>query len=411
MYEFSTTPLLLTASDDDGGGNQTSRVTFKYRPDTFYYIAVDGFKNASGDVRVSVGATLFQDPGQYRVIQKITGFSPAATCSENSDPTDLLCSFAREPSGMLKLTVRGENFTSDSKVLIDGQPPTGLDRNGGLLVGSTTFISSTELLVRVPPRPAFLIQRVAETGVVTPVTIDTGRASPDAPAAVFNALAANVGQLKSLDLVNATLAPGGVLEVCGAKLFNKEGGSTCIVFENHQSSDSTVSPTWFAAVAYCNDFFDIGDARRLRCANDLAKGQGFAINPKSVTKPDRMEVRQTISLPAGTVPPSGLAPQFLIGGGIPLVGHDGSSLIGQDGGSLVGHDGSSLIGQDGSSLIGQDGSSLIGQDGSSLRITAGSLISEVGSGRPTVLPYGRNESASAAATESAKLPSPMSPAT
>ena len=180
-----------------------------------------------------------------------------------SNLNDLFCGYQREANGFLRLTVRGRNFVTASKVLIDGKPPTGYDLNGNPAVGETTFISSTELLVRVPPNPPLLVQKIAESGIVTSVNINTGNAAR--PEQIFQAVAANKGLLKVLDLKNANIPAGETVRVCGAKLFNKEGGETCLSMVNLGPNPITVSPTWFAAVAYCKDTVK-NAAARLRCA-------------------------------------------------------------------------------------------------------------------------------------------------
>jgi hypothetical protein len=44
----------FVAGDDDHGGNRTSSVTFNAFANTVYYIAVDGYGGASGNIALSV---------------------------------------------------------------------------------------------------------------------------------------------------------------------------------------------------------------------------------------------------------------------------------------------------------------------------------------------------------------------
>ncbi len=395
VRELNGTPLPVVASNDDAPSAVTSELSFRYTPGAAYYIAVDGYGGASGDITLKVNVTPFiflSDP----INQKITGFSPAAACSSVSDLNDLFCGYKREPgTGFLLLTIRGENFIPASKVLVDGRPPQGFDLNGTPVVGETTFISSSELLVRVPPNPPLLVERIAKAGVVTTVDITTGLPAENAPTGTAQAVAGQTAQIKVLDLKNATLAPGETAEICGATLFNDPEVETCMTMVHFGPGSTTVSPTWFAALAYC-DGVETNTDRRLQCAESMTNGRGWAVNPRPGATPlGSIRFNTTIEVPYGIAPPAGIAPQILGTGGMPaglitdcsycaaLVGQDGGTLIGQDGSTLIGQDGSTLIGNDGSTLIGNDGSTLIGNDGSTLiGLDGGSLIGNDGSTRP-----------------------------
>ncbi|MFT3746117.1 MAG: Calx-beta domain-containing protein [Pyrinomonadaceae bacterium] len=159
---------------------------------------------------------------------------------------------------------------------------------------------------------------------------------------------------------------------------------------------TTVSPTWFAALAYC-DGVERNTDRRLQCAESMSNGRGWTVNPQPGATPlgsIRFDTR--FELPYGLAPPT-IAPQLLAGGGMPaglitdcsycssLVGQDGGTLVGQDGSTLVGQDGSTLVGQDGSTLVGQDGSTLVGQDGSTLvGQDGGTLVGNDGASRANI---------------------------
>ena len=48
VYEFTQAPLPVVAYDDDDLPLSTSTLSFRYQPDSLYYIAVDGFQGVSG---------------------------------------------------------------------------------------------------------------------------------------------------------------------------------------------------------------------------------------------------------------------------------------------------------------------------------------------------------------------------
>ena len=389
--------LPVVGGNDDVGTLRTSEYSFRFKPETAYYIAVDGYGGATGDISLKIDVTpsLFLSE---RIDQKLTGFSPASACSSVSNLNDLFCGYKREPStGFLLLTIRGQNFIPASKVLVDGQQPQGFDLNGNPVTGTTTFVSSSELLVRVPPNPPLLVERVAKAGVYTPVDVTSGSPDRNAPEGTVTAIAGQTAQIRVLDLKDATLAPGESAQVCGATLFNDPNVQTCMTMVHIGDNPITVSPTWFAALAYC-DGVETNTDRRLQCAESMSNGRGWAVNPRPGGTPlgsIRFDTRY--ELPYGLAPP-GITPQILGTGGNPaglitdcsacvaLVGQDGGTLIGNDGSTLIGNDGSTLIGNDGSTLIGNDGSTLIGNDGSTLiGNDGGTLIGNDGSTRSSLL--------------------------
>jgi hypothetical protein len=369
------TIMPVVAKDDDGGGNRTSAVAFTYNPETIYYIAVDGYNGASGDITFKLDVTLFEDPGDYRVQQRITGFSPAFACAENSDPNDIICGKNRDANGFLILTVKGVNFTNTSQVRIDGKPLKGFDRNGAPANGFTEFISSTELRAHIPPNPPLLIQKIDQIGVFTPVTLNTAILSKLGMQPVlsdlkdFLAVATNVGLLSVVQLRNATIPPGATQTVCGNTQFNKAGEETCLELVNFGFSPVTVSPTWFAAVAYCQV---AANNNSLQCATDLANGKiigsQFAINPLTVNAPSKITIRQRTDLPPGTT--SFGTVKVLMEGG-KLVGLDGGTLVGNDGGTMVAAGAGNLVGNDGNSMVAAGGLNLIGNDGGTMVAAGG----------------------------------------
>ncbi|MFT3746116.1 MAG: hypothetical protein QM785_17730 [Pyrinomonadaceae bacterium] len=197
VREFNGSPLPLVGGSDDFGTLRTSEYSFRYTPEAAYYIAVDGYNGAAGDITLKLDVTRFlflTEP----VNQKITGFSPASACSSVSNLNDLFCGYKREQgTGFLLLTIRGQNFIPASKVLVDGQAPQGFDLNGNPATGTTTFVSSSELLVRVPPNPPLLVERIAKAGVVTTVDVTSGSPEPDAPSGTVTAIAGQTAANKS----------------------------------------------------------------------------------------------------------------------------------------------------------------------------------------------------------------------
>jgi len=390
VYEFTSAPLPIVAYNDDERPPVTSAVSFRYKPDTLYYIAVDGYNGASGDITLKIDVTLFLILSN-RVDQRVTGFSPPTACSSVSNLNDLFCRPEREPgTGILLLTIKGENFVNGrSKVLVDGKAPVGTDLNGNPFTTETHFESSTELRVRVPPNPPLLFARVATAGVVTDVDINT--TDPARPEQTVKAVAGQIGHIKIIDLKNATLAPGETRRICGAVSTSDPTVETCMNFVNTENRTVTVSPTWFAANAYCDQVERQFD-RSLQCASTLTDGGAWTVNPPPGGIAGPVTFSLTTPAPYGIAQPAGIAPRFLVGGtGAYMIGDAGSTLIGNDGGTMIGDAGSTLIGNDGSTLISDNGAALIGNDGSTLisdngaaliGLDGGSVISDAGAGRP-----------------------------
>ncbi len=92
-------------SNDDFGGGRTSQITFDAVADESYFIAVDGYQGASGDLFINWArgdGTIPPAPSPPR----ITSLSPATVLVG---------------SGMQEITIRGSNFNGDLTTQINGQ--------------------------------------------------------------------------------------------------------------------------------------------------------------------------------------------------------------------------------------------------------------------------------------------------
>ncbi len=370
--------IFKVAENDDAPGVASgySTITFNSEstPDApvVYFIVVDGYKGATGNINLSWNLASSQ---ARQVTSAITGFTPGTTCSSGSDPSAVCL---RDADGNFQVTVTGTGFTSDSRVFVKGIRDVRTDFSN--TSGSLRLVSHIS--------PSISLTDITKPGAITVRT----RIGPAPAASIPDALhpeelslfeiAQNIGQLNVFELHNFVIPPGQTQEVCIGLAGNKDDDETCITFGNDFSSQNvTVTPTLFAEVARCVIQSSTQTAL-FECQANIAgsRSNPFAFNPKNPADPKAVvTVKKKQSILPGTAAliGSGAAiPQFLVQGGVTsLIANDGSSLVGNAGGTLVGNAGGTIVSNGGSGLVGNAGGTVISNDGAS-------LISEDGSGIP-----------------------------
>jgi hypothetical protein len=84
VYDFNpNNPALgvnIVAQNDDYFPDGTSRVSFPYKANHLYIIAVDGYKGATGNITLSVNATPYKPP-TAPIPQDVSGIYPSVVSS------------------------------------------------------------------------------------------------------------------------------------------------------------------------------------------------------------------------------------------------------------------------------------------------------------------------------------------
>ena len=166
------------SNDDASPGVTWSKVHFDAVGNKTYYIAVDGFLGAAGDLSLGWNhSQILPGPPPATVTGICSGEKPncdpqnnpadyAAVCTSDSDPT-LLCQQFVDAGGFTVITLKGRNFTTNSAVYVRGDVLKGFDNNGKPIGGSTTFVNSTTLVAHIPPNPPLKIADLATVQVLT----------------------------------------------------------------------------------------------------------------------------------------------------------------------------------------------------------------------------------------------------
>jgi Calx-beta domain/Domain of unknown function DUF11/Domain of unknown function (DUF4214)/WD40-like Beta Propeller Repeat len=376
------------AENDDAPGVVNGYSTIKFNsestPDSpvLYFIVVDGYKGATGNIKLSWNLASFV---KRDVTSAITGMSVGATCSNSSD-SSAVCN--RDANKNFLLTVTGTGFTTGSRVFVDGQQDL-----------QTDFINSGQLVSHISPSVSLTQIKLDRIRVVTligpaPAASSANAVHPEG-LSLFE-IARNVGQENVFELHNFVIPPGATQEVCIGLQGNKDDDETCMTFNNSSSfQNMTVTPTLFAAFAQCI-FQSSTELESLSCQQAIPGGGAgetlWALNPSSVDPKAAITFKRKGSITPGTAAliGSGQAiPQLTVQGGLAslitsdgagVVAAGGGNVISNDGGSLIGHDGASLIGHDGASLISSDGAGLIGSDGAGIPDFIGEFAAPPSSG-------------------------------
>ena len=413
--------IVRVASNNDVASNDlTSLVRFKYKQGWAYAIGVDGYKGATGFVALHWNVLLQDTPGP----QAITKVYPAITCTRDSDQAIDICKASYDAATHYHIIhIFGTGFTTDSIVLMNGDPLSGFDLNGGPINGFTTLIKDvnnvvTELVAHIPPNPGFESVNINELNVRTPNVVQASAGS-ESDAVVVSTLVtslSNTAQAKTIVLRNATIPVNQTQTVCGHLDFFG-GDETCIDFTNDGTQGKqavTVSPTFFAVYAYCATRFPGTDKatfdKRLQCAGTGSNsfgaeklqqqlGNGFAINPQEAIASGILTVAPHVDIPGRISVASGIGVQVLVGGstllssdsagiltqdGAGLIGHDGAGLIAAGGGNIIAAGGGNIIAAGGGNIITSDGAGLIAAGGGNLTSASGTLGRRVATGTSVV---------------------------
>lgn len=390
------------ASNDDAAPDVTwSKVHFDAVANKTYYIAVDGFLGAAGDLSLGWSHLPVQaGPAPATITAICSGDKPncdpqhnpadyAAVCTSDSDPT-LLCQQFVDAGGFTVITVKGTNFTTNSQVIMRGDVLKGFDNHGNPINGSTTFVNSTTLTAHIPPNPPLKIADLATMQVLTFLSSATAAAAREAvtiesiPAGT-SSLAANVALLNVIELKTATIPVGHSQTVCGnVPGLNKFGEETCIFLTNLTDAPSrTVSPTWFRIVAYCNALkltneqcYKYGDGQA--GLNQLMSA-AFAINPREPITGGTITVHQQFPIPTDA-DLNRLGALVIAQGGGNVIAQGGGNVIAAGGGNVIAQGGGNVIAQGGGNVIAQGGGNVIAQGGGNVIAQGGGNVIAQGGG-------------------------------
>jgi hypothetical protein len=413
VYTFENgyfTPVV--SNDDVAPGVTWSKVHFDAVAHKTYYIAVDGFLGAAGDLSLGWSHTPIQPAtGPPEAVTNICGGShpdcpqypgtkenpnpyPAYVCTAGSDQS-ALCQDQKNAGGFTLITIKGDNFTSNSQIIIRGDILIGfLDKDGTQPInGETDFIDSHTLVGFIPPYPQLTQEDLASTQVLTFLSsatavkaLEAGTLEAVRPGTYT--LADNIALLDVIELKNATFLANQNGTVCGnVPGINKFGEETCIYFVNDENREMTITPTWFRINAYCK----VLGLNPLQCIkygdNQASLNQlmhdAFAINPQQAIQNGSITVQQSFPIPT-TADLAHLGAILIAQGGGNVVSHDGASLVASGGGNVVSHDGASLVASGGGNVVSHDGASLVAQGGGNLVASGGGnfVVKGPGNARP-----------------------------
>ena len=372
----------VASNDDDSPSATWSKAHFDGVANKTYYIAVDGFLGAAGDLSLGWNHTpLRAEPATARITAICAGSHPdcdgknfpADVCTADSDPA-----YCPKVNGFTLLTVKGVNFTTNSQVIMRADILNGsFDKEGKQPTsGNTRFIDSNTLVAEIPPYPQLSGQDLASTQVLTHLSsATTGAAQIEAIPPGTYSLAANTALLNVIELRNATIPANSNQTVCGnVPGVNKRGEETCLSLNNESPGPITVTPTWFAISTYCKASTNSNDART-QC---LGYGGGperltqlmhnaFAINPQQAITNGSITVLQNFPVDAALAKAISL-------GGVALVAQGGGNLVASGGGNLVASGGGNLVAQGGGNLVASGGGNLVASGGGNLVAQGGGNV-------------------------------------
>lgn len=402
VYAIDNGYFNTVASNDDAAPGVTwSKVHFDAVAHKTYYLAVDGFLGAAGDLSLGWNHSPVQaGPAPATITGICSGDKPncdpqhnpadyAAVCTSDSDPS-LLCQQYVDAGGFTVVTVKGTNFTTNSQVIIRGDVLKGFDNNGNAVNGSTTFVNSTTLTAHIPPNPPLKIADLASVQVLTFLSAATAAAARDAatiediPPGLYS-LGANIALLNVIELKNATIPVGHSQTVCGnVPGLNKLGEETCLFLTNLTDAPSrTVSPTWFRIVAYC-------DALKLTNEQCYKYGDGqaglnqlmnaaFAINPQQAFQGGSITVQQKFPIPTGA-DLAHLGALVIAQGGGNVIAQGGGNVIAAGGGNIIAAGAGNVIAQGGGNVIAAGAGNVIAQGGGNIIAAGAGNIIAAGAG-------------------------------
>ncbi len=362
IYQEVAGSLVGIVSNDDYSPPETrSRVEFLVSQGSVFYIAVDGYGGATGNFRLRWNYT------QTQPTQTITQRITRMTDTSSND----IVGVQLGRSGSLEIILRGEGFTAQSQVLVNGDTCLRDDNNGCQPNSSvqTTFRNdATRLEVSIPP---IYFTRVGEFRI----NVRTG-----------TTIAANTGLLHVADFNFVDVQPGQTATVqSNAPVALRPPMRYSLLATNTSSQ-----PLRFTVYQYARDLYAFQEAYQ-RWIDNGAVGDA-PVAPEETLADSSVAVVASPAALAGSLQSLNLQllpnPSSLIasnGGKLQnsatIIALSRGNFISEQGGALIGNDGSTLVGNDGAGLIGNDGSTLIGNDGSTLVAAgAGNVVSDAGAG-------------------------------
>jgi uncharacterized repeat protein (TIGR01451 family) len=424
------------ASSDDVAppSDPTSGVNFNYDSLHTYYIVVDGKNGAtSSQFKLNWRAAQATGSSGFVVNQNITvGFFPSNNCTSTSNAPDI-CKPPIDNSGRIVLDIRGQNFTPNSTVVVDGKNVlgwTGTDLNGNPVNGIVSYLGSDHLQAGIPANPPLskvgplFVQVLTKMDSSGPIAQVLGAANslPESICSVLDpactnlpdgtygvAFGSRVGNV--VEVQQATVQPGETKKICGNEKRSDTGDvfGLCVTFTNTSTQPATVPLSFFTSLGNCfadartddefNQCVEQAQNNSGSVAFNVLNGQKFDITvpfdlPPGATS--AVTVQLAVSAGSSTPPAVNSLPVTISNSGGTLIGNNGSTLIGnngstivaqgggnivaQGGGNLVNTNGSNIVAQGGGNLLSSDGAGLIGNNGSTLTTVGGHVVGSNGSG-------------------------------
>jgi hypothetical protein len=275
----------------------------------------------------------------------------AVLCTADSDAAIPFCAQQVDAGGFRLLTVKGQNFTSNAMVLINDKPLEGF-LDAGLtkpINGATDFINSNTLIAHVPPFPQLTQKDLLTVKVVkfisssAPTSGAGNLIQPEVLTPGNYEVAANFGLLNVIQLKNAVIPVGESRRVCGDLSpfgLNKPLGETCIEFNNFaefyadpsKAAPVTITPTWFAINAYCQQANPNNPSARFQCT-------GYGTGPDRLTQ----LLNSGVSINPGPIAGGQMTITTTVFDVSHLIGNDGGGIVAQGAGNIVATGGGNIV--------------------------------------------------------------------
>jgi Concanavalin A-like lectin/glucanases superfamily/Calx-beta domain/Right handed beta helix region/Domain of unknown function DUF11/Domain of unknown function (DUF4214) len=398
----------VISNDDAAPGVTWSKVHFDAVANKTYYIAVDGYLGAAGDLSLDWIHTPVQPAPAVSKVTNICGGAhpdcpqnpgtpqnpnpyPAFVCTANSTDPDFC---PRDAGGFTVITIKGTNFTSDSQIIMRGDALKGFFDKAGTqpINGSTDFIDSSTLVAHIPPYPQLTNQDLAANRIYTFTSSATarsflvasftdGKAFPD-PGTYR--VSENIAMVGIIEVQNLVIPPSTTRTVCGNVPNGTDPGEqTCMDFVNFGPGETTVRPSWFAQSVYCDHLhytqeqcIQYGEGPQ---ALDKLMHAAFAFNFAQPVTRGTIIVSQSFLLTPGAVGIASDATVIAQGGGN-VIAQGGGNIIAQGGGNVIAAGGGNIIAQRGGNIIAQGGGNIIAQGGGNIIAQGGGNIIAQGGG-------------------------------
>ncbi|MCA9121209.1 MAG: DUF11 domain-containing protein [Planctomycetaceae bacterium] len=292
---------------------RTEEISFLAREGQTYYIAVDGFNDATGNIQINGK----QNNRQVSAVinARLTSYEPVIVRRGEA----------------FSLAVQGEQFVDGHKIRVNGE-----------VLDSTIFVDSTRLEVQVP---AEFTDKVGVLAVEVASKTEVAR---------------NLGLIRVVDW---NVARGGAGETVTAST-SSDAGYHLLASASAQADCGFLNLNCIASAAV----YATGQA--VRAVSDAATGVANAVGGaiQGIANTVGRSIGNhsySVNVQGATAVRTTVTPQIVAGGGLnnePAIPPD-AVLIAVSGPTVVANDGAGLIGQDGAGVVANDGAGLIGQDG------------------------------------------------